>query len=80
VIFVQKWHDTQCPKLDDYPIFFATMNEPSKDNSGDKIYIKEKDLIEWGIKRKAVTEVDQPFAAAEPVDHYDMVPKEVSEY
>jgi type I restriction enzyme M protein len=27
-----------CPKKDDYPIFFATMREPSKDNSGDKIY------------------------------------------
>jgi type I restriction enzyme M protein len=24
--------------VEDYPIFFATMQEPSKDNSGDKIY------------------------------------------
>lgn len=38
VLFVQKWHPTLCPKVDDYPIFFATMQEPSKDNSGDKIY------------------------------------------
>lgn len=38
VLFVQKWHPELCPKVDDYPIFFATMQEPSKDNSGDKIY------------------------------------------
>lgn len=43
VLFVQKWNDDPnagplCPKTDDYPIFFATMREPSKDNSGDKIY------------------------------------------
>ncbi|MCR4561546.1 MAG: N-6 DNA methylase [Bacteroidales bacterium] len=40
VMFLQKWTDDKgiCPKVDDYPIFFATMQEPSKDNSGDKIY------------------------------------------
>lgn len=38
VLFVQKWDDKLCPHKDDYPIFFATMQEPSKDNSGDKIY------------------------------------------
>ena len=43
VLLVQKWNDdtkagTPCPRVDDYPIFFATMKEPSKDNSGDKIY------------------------------------------
>lgn len=37
VLFVQKWDDILCPKKDDYPIFFATMRKPSKDNSGDKI-------------------------------------------
>ena len=31
-----------CPKRDDYPIFFATMQKPSKDNSGDKIYVKDE--------------------------------------
>ena len=51
VLFVQKWGGTYtdsdtgeekelCPKKDDYPIFFATMQEPSKDNSGDVIYVK----------------------------------------
>jgi type I restriction enzyme M protein len=48
VLFVQKWNEDKkagalCPKIDDYPIFFATMQEPSKDNSGDKIYIKNAD-------------------------------------
>ncbi len=38
VLFVQKWDDKLCPKKQDYPIFFATMREPSKDNSGNKIY------------------------------------------
>lgn len=39
VLFVQKWDDKLCPKKEDYPIFFATMQKPSKDNSGDKIYV-----------------------------------------
>lgn len=38
VLFVQKWDDEICPRREDYPIFFATMQLPSKDNSGDKIY------------------------------------------
>ncbi len=41
VLFVQKWDDKLCPKKVDYPIFFATMQKPSKDNSGDKIYVKD---------------------------------------
>lgn len=43
VIFAQKWDDELCPKVDDYPIFFATMQEPSKDNSGEKIFVKNED-------------------------------------
>jgi len=47
VLFVQKWNDDPdkgalCPKVDDYPIFFATMRESSKDNSGDKIYVSKQ--------------------------------------
>lgn len=38
VLFVQKWDEELCPRVEDYNIFFATMQEPSKDNSGDKIY------------------------------------------
>lgn len=56
VLFVQKWTDENCgfanicPRVDDYNIFFATMCEPSKDNSGDKIYVKETyvDIFEDG--------------------------------
>ena len=44
VLFVQKWDEKLCPKKDDYPIFFATMQEQSKDNSGDKVYLHKKDL------------------------------------
>jgi type I restriction enzyme M protein len=71
VIFLQKWNDDAaagplCPKLDDYPIFFATMREPSKDNSGDKIFVKNKDL-------EAGAEANEPRPAnlaAEAVDRY----------
>lgn len=48
VLFVQKWNDDKlagplCPKTDDYTIFFATQQKPSKDNSGDKLYVLDKD-------------------------------------
>lgn len=43
VLFVQKWDDVLCPKTDNYNIFFATMMEPGKDNSGRKIYVKNED-------------------------------------
>lgn len=59
VLFVQKWTDENCgfpnicpkPLPDengqiDYPIFFATMQEPSKDNSGNKIYVTEN-YVRW---------------------------------
>ena len=43
VLLVQKWDDDLCPRVDDYPIFFATMQRPGKDNSGDKVYVKNSD-------------------------------------
>jgi type I restriction enzyme M protein len=48
VLFIQKWNEDPgrgqlCPKKDDYPIFFATMRQPSKDNSGDKIFCSGPD-------------------------------------
>jgi type I restriction enzyme M protein len=43
VLIIQKWDDKLCPRVDDYNIFFATMSKPSKDNSGEKIYLKNKD-------------------------------------
>lgn len=43
VLFVQKWHDELCPKVEDYPIFFAVSKKGGKDNSGDYIYLKNAD-------------------------------------
>lgn len=43
VLFVQKWDDGLCPRREDYPIFFATMRKPGKDNSGEKVYVKNED-------------------------------------
>lgn len=40
VLFVQKWDDDLCPKVKDYPIFFAVSDKGGKDNSGDYIYVK----------------------------------------
>lgn len=78
VLFVQKWDDVLCPKKDDYPIFFATMQEPSKDNSGEKIYVKRPAVGEASShKEEAAT--DSP-KASEPPAHYGTTPKENSEY
>ena len=41
VLFVQKWDDEFCPKVDDYNIFFATQRLEGKNNSGDKLYWTE---------------------------------------
>ncbi|MFH0926829.1 MAG: N-6 DNA methylase [bacterium] len=40
VLFIQKWDDRLCPKVDDYPIFFGVSEKAGKDNSGDYIYVK----------------------------------------
>lgn len=40
VLFVQKWDDKLCPKVDDYPIFFAVSEKGGKDNSGDYNFVK----------------------------------------
>lgn len=48
VLFLQKWNDDKtetqyyCPKVADYPIFFAVSEKPGKDNSGDYIFIKDE--------------------------------------
>lgn len=42
VLFVQKWDEKLCPKVEDYNVFFATMEKPGKDNSGEKIYVKDQ--------------------------------------
>ncbi len=43
VLLVQKWDKNLCPRVEDYPIFFATMRKPGKDNSGEKVYVKGED-------------------------------------
>jgi len=41
VLFLQKWDDELCPKVDDYPIFFGVSEKPGKDNSGDYVFLKK---------------------------------------
>ncbi|MEW7399141.1 N-6 DNA methylase [Elizabethkingia anophelis] len=74
VMLVQKWDDKLCPKKDDYPIFFATMQEPSKDNSGEKIYVKKKDFPKsaYNTRNEEVVE--------EPVNIYNENPIDLEEY
>ena len=45
ILFLQKWNDDPeagplCPKVDDYPIFFAVSKKGGKDNSGNYIFVK----------------------------------------
>jgi type I restriction enzyme M protein len=80
VLFVQKWDDILCPRVEDYPIFFATMQEPSKDNSGDKIFVKQKDWEAW--RKKPPFPDAEPFdpQIAEPVNHYEATPRNANDY
>jgi hypothetical protein len=48
VLFVQKWNDDpsapprlRCPKLDDYPIYFAVSQQGGKDTSGEYVYLND---------------------------------------
>ena len=43
VLFVQKWHDELCPKVEDYPIFFGVSEKGGKSNSGDYVFVKDED-------------------------------------
>lgn len=81
VLFVQKWDEKLCPKTDDYPIFFATMQEPSKDNSGDKIYLRKKDFPDkFKVKPKQAKPVQGEMELQEGMQHYVATPKELDEY
>ncbi len=42
VLFVQKWDDELCPKVENYPIFFAVSGKGGKDNSGDYVFVKSE--------------------------------------
>ncbi len=48
ILFLQKWNEDAalgplCPRSDDYPIFFATSERSGKDNSGEYIYLKDRE-------------------------------------
>ena len=77
VLFVQKWDDVLCPKKEDYPIFFATMQEPSKDNSGEKIFVKRSDFPYARINKE---EAVANNIVCDPPAHYEVTPKENNEY
>ncbi|MBQ3581296.1 MAG: N-6 DNA methylase [Bacteroidales bacterium] len=76
VLFVQKWDENLCPKKDDYPIFFATMQEPSKDNSGEKIYVKRPIVTQ----EKPSTPIAQANIVSDVIDYHNTTPKKISEY
>ncbi len=40
VLFVQKWDEKLCPKMENYPVFFAVSEKGGKDTSGDYVYLK----------------------------------------
>ena len=47
VLFLQKWNDDPkagalCPKVENYPIFFATSEHSGKDNSGEYVFVKDE--------------------------------------
>jgi type I restriction enzyme M protein len=81
VLFVQKWDNKLCPKVEDYPIFFATMQESSKDTSGDKIYLRKKDFPDkFKIKPEVADPVQGEMELKESVVHYVSTPKDLDEY
>ncbi len=48
VLFLQKWNDNPakgalCPKVEDYPLFFAVSQKGGKDNSGDYVFVQNSD-------------------------------------
>ena len=47
VLFVQKWNDDPdegplCPRVEDYPVFFAVSEKGGKDNSGDYVFLENR--------------------------------------
>ena len=85
VLFVQKWNDDPkagplCPKVEDYNIFFATMRKTGKDNSGEKIYVKNPKAGLYGPETKAGESVKDlakqgELELQEPEEHYDKLPQ-----
>ena len=56
VLIVQKWDAEKCPFKEDYPIFFATMQEPTKNNKGEKNYVQETYITDEKITYKSTAE------------------------
>ncbi|WP_218814355.1 hypothetical protein [Rickettsiella endosymbiont of Dermanyssus gallinae] len=56
------------------------MQEPSKDNSGDKIYLKQKNLADWSMECKSAAKEGQPFKVAEIVNYYNATAKDINDY
>ena len=77
VLFLQKWDEKLCPKRDDYPIFFATMQEPSKDNSGEKIYVRKRDIAKY---RLTPQHKQEELVLQEPPVEYVANPKNLDDY
>ena len=62
VLFVQKWDDILCPKVDDYNIFFATQQKEGKNNSGDKLYWKsDKKRYDDRSETRALRQIWSPY-------------------
>ena len=81
VMLVQKWDDKLCPKVDDYPIFFATMQEPTKDNSGEKIYVRKRDIPSiYKVKPEVPQPIQTEMELKEPEVNYVKMVKDLDEY
>ncbi len=92
VLLVQKWDETTpnpskrgelrlCPKVDDYPIFFATMQEPSKDNSGEKIYVRKRDIPNvYKVKPQTLNPTQTAMILEAPGIEYVRTIKDLDEY
>jgi type I restriction enzyme M protein len=52
------------------------MQEPSKDNSGDKIFVKRKDLS----AAVAVATPSGELSTAEAIDRYEVTPKDLNDF
>ena len=52
------------------------MQEPSKDNSGEKIYVKRPIITQ----EKPSTPITQANIVSEVIDHHNTTPKKISEY
>lgn len=91
VLFVQKWNDDAqagplCPRVEDFPIFFATQQIPSKESSGAKIlarrdgelqidshghYFVQHDLFNHdGITQDGIAEAFEEFAKKENLSFF----------